>query len=145
MTVSANTAKFIEGSPSDSPVFAYPKVRTVVADGRSFVEQTEGNWDVIILDLPEPSSNYPELGRLFSMEFYRLLKERLETGGAIGVACSIFSTSLEYVWSIQATLKAAGYHVLQNGTQVHLRSDVYPWSPINSSPCFSKSFYCLLI
>ncbi|MGG1571985.1 spermidine synthase [Fictibacillus sp. NRS-1165] len=90
----------------------HPKVQTVIEDGRRFVKNNPAKWDVIIVDLPEPNVKSPELSRLFSSEFYSLLKERLEPGGAISIACSNADSTAEYLWSIHATLKKAGFYVL---------------------------------
>lgn len=89
-----------------------PKVRTVVQDGRTFVAKNQKKWDVIIIDVPEPSYKSLALGRLYSKEFYSLLKKRLAPGGAITIASSLLSEMPEFVWSIMATLKAAGFYVL---------------------------------
>ncbi|WP_248927891.1 spermidine synthase [Paenibacillus hamazuiensis] len=88
------------------------KVRTVIKDGRAYVEKNRKKWDAIIIDIPEPSHDAPGLRRLFSKEFYRLLKRRLAPGGAVTIACSTLSIMPEYHSSIVATLKAAGFHVL---------------------------------
>ncbi|MDN4074991.1 spermidine synthase [Fictibacillus terranigra] len=90
----------------------HPKVETVIEDGRRFVKKNSEKWDVIIVDLPEPNEKNPKLSRLFSREFYSLLKERLNPGGAIGVACSNADSTAEYLWSIHATLTKAGFYVL---------------------------------
>jgi spermidine synthase len=89
-----------------------PKVRTVIQDGRKFVEKNKKQWDVIIIDLPEPSLEALVLGKLYSREFYRLLKKRLTPGGVIAIASSVLTVMPEFCWSIVATLKAAGYYVL---------------------------------
>jgi spermidine synthase len=89
----------------------HAKVQTVIEDGRNFVEKNEEKWDVIVLDLPEPSKKSPILSRLFSKEFYTLLKDRLNPGGAISVACSNTDSTPEYLWSIEKTLKRVGFHV----------------------------------
>jgi spermidine synthase len=89
-----------------------PKVRTVIQDGRIFLENSSEKWDVIIIDIPEPTSSNPELGRLFSIEFYNILKEHLEQGGVITVACAASSEMPSYYWAVQATLKAAGFYTL---------------------------------
>ncbi len=89
-----------------------PKVKTVIEDGRGFIENTKEKWDVVIIDLPEPTEQSHELSRLFSKEFYSLLRKRIEPGGAISVACSAASWMPEYFWSIQATLRKAGFYVL---------------------------------
>ncbi len=90
----------------------HPKVKTVIEDGRTFIEENPLKWDAIFIDIPEPSKNFPELSRLFSLEFFQFLKERLEPGGVINVSCPSLAWVPKYLWSIQATLKAAGFHVL---------------------------------
>lgn len=98
--------KFNEGSLNN------PKVKTVIEDGRKFIEDNPVKWDAIFIDLPEPRMEFPELSRLFSLEFYGLLKEHLEPGGVINISCPSLAWVPEYLWSIHATLKAAGFHVL---------------------------------
>ncbi|QRG68047.1 spermidine synthase [Brevibacillus choshinensis] len=98
--------KFNKGSLND------PKVRTIIKNGRAFVEKSRKQWDVIIIDVPEPSNKALALGKLYSREFYRLLKKRLAPGGVIAIASSILSEMPEFCWSVVATLKAAGYYVL---------------------------------
>ncbi len=89
----------------------HPKVQTIIKDGRKFLENNTTKWDVIIVDLPEPTDKNPSLSRLFSLEFYSLIKSRLETGGAISVGCSTADTTPEYLWSIYNTLFKAGFNV----------------------------------
>ncbi len=90
----------------------HPKVRTVIEDGRKFIEDNPGKWDAIFVDIPEPSEGCPGLSRLFSWEFFSLLKERLEPDGVINISCPSLAMIPEYLWSVQATLVAAGFHVL---------------------------------
>lgn len=90
----------------------HPKVTTVIDDGREFIERSTDKWNVIIIDIPEPNGQRPNLSRLFSDSYYALLHERLAPGGAISVACSASSYMPEYYWSIQATLEQAGFHVI---------------------------------
>lgn len=90
----------------------HPKVRTVIADGREFVAGASGRWDVVIIDIPEPSKACPELRRLFSVEFYRQVRERLTPGGTVAVAASLPAQAPDYFWSVAATLQAAGFHTL---------------------------------
>lgn len=98
--------KFNKGSLNN------PKVKTVIEDGRKFVEENESKWDAIFVDIPEPSSENPQLRRLFSVEFFRLLKERLEPGGVVTISCPSLAKIPDYLWSVQATLVEAGFHVL---------------------------------
>lgn len=98
--------KFNKGSLNN------PKVRTKIQDGRAFVVKNKKQWDVIIIDVPEPGYRAPELGRLYSREFYQILKSRLAPGGVVAIACSVLSEMPEFGWSVVATLKAAGFYVL---------------------------------
>lgn len=88
-----------------------PRVETVVCDGRAYLENDDRTWDVILVDIPEPTDRCPTLSRLFSVEFYRLLRDSLTSGGAVGVACSAASWMPEYFGSIQATMRSAGFEV----------------------------------
>ncbi|WP_458411559.1 spermidine synthase [Schinkia sp. CFF1] len=90
----------------------HPKVRTVIEDGRKFIEDNHGKWDAIFVDIPEPSKECPELRKLFSREFFRLLQERLEPGGVMNISCPSLAKIPEYLWCVQATLVKAGFHVL---------------------------------
>nr|WP_269819609.1 spermidine synthase [Fictibacillus halophilus] len=99
------------------------KVRTMIQDGRSFVEQSLEAWDVIIVDIPEPTEKCPSLSRLFSLEFYHELKEHLNPGGVLSIACSTVNLMPEYMWSIEKTLKECGlftipFHNFSNKTGV---------------------------
>lgn len=98
--------RFNKGSLHD------PRVKTVVQDARAFVEESSDRWDLIVVDLPEPTPGVPELRRCFSREFYQLLAERLQPGGVVVVACANPTWMPEHFWSIHATLGAAGLHVL---------------------------------
>ncbi|MET3699731.1 spermine/spermidine synthase [Bacillus oleivorans] len=90
----------------------HPKVKTVIEDGRKFVEENHEKWDAIFIDIPEPSGECPELSRLFSLEFFKLLKERLEPDGVVNISCPSLAYIPDYLWSVHATLTAAGFHVL---------------------------------
>jgi len=55
------------------------RVHTVIADGRNFLLTTSNRYDVII---SEPSNPWiGSLASLFSVEFFRLARQRLEPGG----------------------------------------------------------------
>ncbi len=99
------------------------RVRTVIEDGRHFVEESLETWDVIIVDIPEPTERCPSLSQLFSLEFYHQLKEHLNPGGVVSIACSTVNLMPEYMWSIEKTLKECGlftipFHNFSNKTGV---------------------------
>lgn len=91
----------------------HPNVKIVIEDGRAFVENhPEEKWDVILVDIPEPTGDCPSLNKLFSREFFKLLKGRLEPGGAINISCPSLAWLPQYLWTVKGTLLAAGFHVL---------------------------------
>ena len=59
------------------------------------------------VDFPDPST--PGLGRLFSVEFYRLLAGRLSAQGAFTVQATSPYYTREAFWCIERTVAEAGF------------------------------------
>jgi spermidine synthase len=59
----------------------HEKVEIINQDGYTFLENEDGYYDIIIIDLPDPKSI--ELGRLYSYEFYQLCYKSLRSNGLI--------------------------------------------------------------
>ena len=78
-------------------------------DADLFVSEATGKWDVVLVDFPDPAS--PDLSKLYSLEFYLQLKQRLEPGGAIALQGSSPYDNRSSFWSMAATLEAAGFMV----------------------------------
>jgi len=57
------------------------KVRLHPTDGRRFLIGTEGTWDLIFSDAPDPVT--AALNRFFTREFFRLARSRLSPGGVL--------------------------------------------------------------
>jgi spermidine synthase len=58
------------------------RVEVMVGDAFIFLKETNKKWDAILIDFPLPYSF--DLSRLYSTEFYSLIKQRLtEAGGAL--------------------------------------------------------------
>jgi len=55
------------------------RVRVHYQDGRFYLSRTEKKYDVIILNLPEPYS--AQLNRFYTLEFFRIVRSRLESRG----------------------------------------------------------------
>ncbi len=91
-----------------------PKVELVTQDAFKYLESFEHSADVIIIDLPDP--NNASLSRLYSREFYKLVKKRLaRTGVMVTQATSPFFAK-EAFWCIHDTarrvdLNVRPYHV----------------------------------
>ncbi len=56
-----------------------PRVRIVHADAFAFVRSDGGLYDAIIADLPDPGNT--DVARLYTRDFYRLVRARLDPGG----------------------------------------------------------------
>jgi len=58
-----------------------PRVAVHYVDGRYFVRTTRGKYDVILVNLPDPSTL--EINRFYTHEFYRTIRERLRRKGLL--------------------------------------------------------------
>lgn len=91
-----------------------PKLTVYNVDAFNFVNQPGIHYDRIIIDMPDPHSEV--LSKLYSREFYVMIKQRLNPHGyLVTQSSSPFFTRRTY-WTIAHTLQAAGlntasYHV----------------------------------
>jgi len=66
-------------------LYAFPtvwddsRVRLIIGDGRRFLQESKESFDIIICDLPGPNSD--QVAFLYTREFYRLVKARLNENG----------------------------------------------------------------
>jgi len=61
-------------------VLRHPKLRYVVGDARTYVQNTTETYDVIIMDVSDPIE-YGPAEALYNVEFYTLVKSKLNVGG----------------------------------------------------------------
>lgn len=114
--VSEGDPRFIE-QPSrltrtfqDDSVYRTAEVRSLALDADLFVRSLGRDYDVAILDFPDPSRL--ELAKLFSVEFYQALAGRLTPEAPIVVqSSSPWETRRAYL-VIGETLRAAGLNTL---------------------------------
>lgn len=84
-----------------------PRVETVAEDAFVFLRQYTDLFDVIIADLPDPTTE--SLARLYSREFFAMARRRLVPDGLfVTQAASPFHTTNAF-WCIAASLEAAGF------------------------------------
>lgn len=84
-----------------------PRVKTVAEDAFVFLRQYQDLFDVIIADLPDPTTE--SLARLYSREFFALARRRLVPDGIfVTQAVSPFHTTRAF-WCIAASLESAGF------------------------------------
>ena len=70
--------------------FDDPRGRLIIGDGRAFLEQDQNLYDVIIVDLVDMIED-TQISRLYTVEFYQLVRQRLRPGGIVAVQGLEFS------------------------------------------------------
>lgn len=82
------------------------RVRIHNVDAWQFVRESRQRWDRIIIDLPDPHNE--SLNKMYSIEFYKLLKPRLEDDGLLVTQSTSPLVTTNTFWSIGSTMEAAG-------------------------------------
>jgi len=57
------------------------RVHIIYRDGRTFLQKTKESYQVILLDLPEPAT--AQVNRFYTLEFFRLARRHLNSGGIL--------------------------------------------------------------
>lgn len=83
-----------------------PRVELVHEDAFKFLERTDERFGVILIDLPDP--NNEGLGKLYTREFYKLVRRHLGVGGVIASQATSPYFARESFWCIVHTAEAAG-------------------------------------
>ena len=84
------------------------KVKIINDDAFKFIENSNKYYDVIIADLPDPNNS--SLARLYSKEFYKLIKNKMSKQGIFVTQATSPFFSPEAYWCITETLKSVGYN-----------------------------------
>ena len=87
--------------------FKSPKVEILNEYAFKFLENSKQYFDVIIIDLPDPNNS--ALARLYSKEFYKVVKQKLARDGVVVTQASSPFFSPEAFWCINETMKSAGF------------------------------------
>lgn len=87
-----------------------PRVKIRNEDAFLVLREPQLRFDVVLLDFPDPSSY--GVGKLFSVELYRALGERLEPGGVAVIQATSPLFSRASFWSVVRTLEASGLSTL---------------------------------
>ncbi|MCP4688101.1 MAG: polyamine aminopropyltransferase [Desulfobacterales bacterium] len=85
-------------------------VRVLNIDADKFLSKVRGRWNVVIIDLPDPSS--VELVKLYSREFYRKVKRSLSERGMMVVQATSPYHARESFLCIKRTIESAGMRVI---------------------------------
>lgn len=100
--------EFIKSKPKESVKVADVRIMNVDAD--KFLEKIPGYWDVIIVDMPDPSS--PELTKLYSKAFYIKARRHLSVNGIMVVQATSPYFAKESFLCIGRTIESAGFSIL---------------------------------
>ena len=92
------------------------RVRVVSGDAFKFLKARSRLYDVIIADLPDPSTG--ALARLYSVGFYRLIKLNLAPDGVFATQATSPYSARRAFWTINATVSAVFRHARPYHTQV---------------------------
>lgn len=90
-----------------------PRVNIEYLDGRFFIKKTYHRYDLVLVGISNPSTL--QINRLFSKEFFSLVKERLEKGGILVI---VSPGSLTYLSKALGDLNACTLNTLK---------EVYPY------------------
>lgn len=69
-----------------------PRIRAHATDGRLLVRSGAGPYDVVIADVPDPSTS--QLNRFYTREFFAEVKGRLAPDGVFSVSCGAYENYL---------------------------------------------------
>lgn len=105
MTDLAKTNRIIKEQNQGS--FLNPRVKIINSDAFKYIENSDKIFDIIIIDLPDPNNS--SLARLYSREFYKLVKKKLAKQGLVVSQSTSPYFSPEAYWCVNETFKAAGY------------------------------------
>jgi len=96
--------------------FSDPRVNVVNQDAYRWTEQDTTLYDVILCDLPDP--NNQSLSKLYSREFYGILRHRLAHGGILVTQATSAYFAPHAFWSIVRTLESVGMKVYPYHTYI---------------------------
>ncbi len=80
-----------------------PRVQVVTDDAFKYLEKHTGFFSVIIIDLPDP--NDLPLGKLYTKEFYQIVKKRLSSDGIVVTQASSPYFARTPFWCVHQTME----------------------------------------
>ncbi|MFB4312753.1 polyamine aminopropyltransferase [Actinomadura sp. 21ATH] len=87
--------------------FEDSRVRTVTADAFSWLRSLDRRYDSVIVDMPDPDD--VATAKLYSVEFYGLVKQALKPGGRMVVQSGSPFFAPKSFWCIEKTIGEAGF------------------------------------
>ncbi len=87
------------------------KVNVINNDAFKYLESTSQYYDIILADLPDPKNT--SLSRLYSREFFKLIKKRLSKQGIFVTQSTSPFFAKKAFWCIHESIKSAGFHFVK--------------------------------
>ncbi|SCL23425.1 spermidine synthase [Micromonospora nigra] len=87
--------------------FDDPRVRVVHADAFGWLRTAPDRFDAVVADLPDPDET--ATAKLYTVEFYALVRSVLAPGARLVVQAGSPYFAPRSFWSIEASLRAAGF------------------------------------
>jgi spermidine synthase len=109
--------------------FHDPRVRLINADAALWIAADGESFDVVYVDFPDPSTF--ALGKLYSVPFYAFVKKHVAAHGLVVVQATSPYFAPHAYWSIDATLREAGFKTFPYHTYVPSFGE---WGFILASP-----------
>jgi spermidine synthase len=109
--------------------FHDPRVHLINADAALWIAATQDSYDVAFIDFPDPSTF--ALGKLYSVPFYAFVKKHVAAHGLVVVQATSPYFAPHAYWSIEATLREAGFKTFPYHTYVPSFGE---WGFILASP-----------
>lgn len=82
-----------------------PRLEVINDDAMAWLQSTPEQFDVIFIDLPDP--NNESLAKLYSVEFYRLVRQHLKPRGiAVTQSTSVYYSTRAF-WSIHTSMESS--------------------------------------
>ncbi|MCD5323851.1 MULTISPECIES: polyamine aminopropyltransferase [Pontibacillus] len=92
------------------------RVSILNRDAFEYLEHTSETYDVVIADLPDP--NNESLNKLYTWEFYSLIRNHLNPDGALMVQATSPVFATDVYWTISETIASTGLHIKNLHTDV---------------------------
>ena len=113
MTRLFSTAAALRKLNQDS--LSSPKVTVINADALKWLEESDDQFDFVVVDFPDPS-NFA-IGKLYSSAFFRLLEKHLSEGALAAIQSTSPLYARQSFWCVVTTLESVGldvtpYHAL---------------------------------
>jgi len=85
-----------------------PRIHIISQDGRLFVRSTSSNYDIVLINLPDPVT--AQINRYYTAEFYSDVKKILKKGGVLGMS---LSSSADYMNKDARLMRSILYSTLK--------------------------------